>query len=209
MNITIPEKLPGKSAHLTMAPFHRIDSLKFEVNPPKEAIRSSVLILLIPSEFGLETVLIKRNIYNGIHSGQISFPGGKCDKEDSDITETACREAYEELGIRTQDYKIIGHLSRLYVPPSNYLIYPVLAISDKRPDYKPDPREVSEFIHVPISKFNPANSQICKVEAGPSLTVEAPAYVVEGHVIWGATAMILAELYQVAAAADKISRINP
>lgn len=209
MNFILPETLPGKSAHLTMAPDHRIESLMVEKVPPANAVKSAVLVLLLPFSEELEVVLIRRNKYNGIHSDQISFPGGKCDKDDTDFVHTACREAYEELGISRSDIKIIGNLSKLYVPPSNFLIFPVLAIAEKRAEYKPDPREVAGYIHAPLSKFNPSNVLRSRVLAGPGLWIEAQSYIIDGHIIWGATAMILAELYQVAAATDSISLIKP
>ena len=209
MSINLRDILPGKSAHLLMAPDHRVNSLTLEQEPPANSINSAVLVLLIPSLNEWEVVLIKRNIYNGIHSGQISFPGGKCDADDPDITHTACREAFEELGIDRKDIKIIGQLSKLYVPPSNYTIYPVLAISSNRGEYKPDPREVAVYIHVPLSCFNPSLIKRSKVQAGPSEWIEAPSYVIDEHIIWGATAMIIAELYQVAAAEASTSFIKP
>ena len=209
MSINLRDILPGKSAHLLMAPDHRVNSLTLEQEPPANSINSAVLVLLIPSMNEWEVVLIKRNIYNGIHSGQISFPGGKCDADDPDITHTACREAFEELGIDRKEIKIIGQLSRLYVPPSNYTIYPVLAISSNRGEYKPDPREVAGYIHVPLSCFDPSLIKRSKVQAGPGEWIEAPSYVIDGHIIWGATAMIIAELYQVAAAEASTSFIKP
>lgn len=209
MSINLRDILPGKSAHLLMAPDHRVNSLTLEQEPPANSINSAVLVLLIPSLNEWEVVLIKRNIYNGIHSGQISFPGGKCDADDPDITHTACREAFEELGIDRKDIKIIGQLSRLYVPPSNYTIYPVLAISSNRGEYKPDPREVAGYIHVPLSCFDPSLIKRSKVQAGPGEWIEAPSYVIDEHIIWGATAMIIAELYQVAAAEASTSFIKP
>lgn len=209
MIISLSNKLPGKKAHLIMAPDHRVNSLSLEKAPPANAINSAVLVLLVPSLNEWEVVLIKRNFYNGIHSGQVSFPGGKCDKNDSDITYTACREAFEELGIEREDFKIIGQLSRLYVPPSNYVIYPVLATSTNRREYNPDPREVAGYIHAPLSCFNPSLITRSRVQAGPDEWIEAPSYVIDEHVIWGATAMIIAELYQVAAAEASTSFIKP
>lgn len=209
MIYNLQDKLPGKSAHLIMAPDHRVNSLTLEKVPPANAKKSAVLVLLVPSNDEWEVVLIKRNFYNGIHSGQVSFPGGKCDPDDLDITHTACREAFEELGIKREEIKIIGQLSRLYVPPSNYIIYPILAISLKRGEYNPDPREVAGYIHAPLSCFNPSLIIRSRVQAGPDQWIEAPSYVVDNHVIWGATAMIIAELYQVAAAEASTSFIKP
>ena len=204
----LPHKLPGKEAHLKLAPEPRVITLIKEQTPPATAKESAVLVLLTPptaSNTGVpdslldrDLLLIKRNTYHGVHSGQIAFPGGKCEDYDLDYTATACREAFEELGIKRENLEIIGGLSKLYVPPSNFTIYPILALNKGGVEYTPDPREVAEFMQVPLRLFDPANAQRCRVQAGPYEWVHAPGYIIDGNTIWGATAMIIAELYQVA-----------
>jgi len=207
IKIILPNKLPGKEAHLKLAPEPRITSLIKEQAPPSSAKESAVLVMLTPvkdnsgniikdkSEWTL--LLIKRNTYYGVHSGQIAFPGGKCENYDIDYTATACREAYEELGINQDKIEIIGELTKLYVPPSNFTIYPILAVNNGIDRYIPEPREVTEYLHIPLRLFNPNNTKRCRVQAGPYSWVHAPGYIINGHTIWGATAMIIAELYQV------------
>lgn len=204
----LPHKLPGKEAHLKLAPEPRVITLIKEQTPPATAKESAVLVLLTPptaSNTGVpdslldrDLLLIKRNTYHGVHSGQIAFPGGKCEDYDLDYTATACREAFEELGIKRENLEIIGGLSKLYVPPSNFTIYPILALNKGGAEYTPDPREVAGFMQVPLKLFDPANAQRCRVQAGPYEWVHAPGYIIDGNTIWGATAMIIAELYQVA-----------
>lgn len=203
MDIKLPPTLPGKEAHLKMAPSPRVITLVQELAPPAQARESAVLVLLTPPKLAgreqlldWELLLIRRNTYDGVHSGQIAFPGGKRDSEDSDLIATACREAFEELGITRDSFTIIGELSKLYVPPSNFTIYPVLAISTEPICYKPDPREVAEYLTVPLNRFNPAYSKICRVQAGSYEWVEAPGFVIGEHTVWGATAMIISELWQ-------------
>jgi len=206
--IELPDKLPGKEAHLKLAPEPRVITLIKEQTPPATAKESAVLVLLTAppnidpvdanSLLDWSILLIKRNTYHGVHSGQIAFPGGKCEDCDIDYNATACREAYEELGIKREDVEIIGQLSKLYVPPSNFTIYPVLAINRSIKDFDPDPREVSEYMQIPLRLFDPALAQRCRVQAGPYEWVHAPGYVINGHTIWGATAMIISELYQLA-----------
>ncbi len=215
MAIKLPPTLPGKEAHLKMAPQPRVITLIQEQTPPVQARESAVLVLLSPPNLtarenisgqdiqlswehllNWKLLLIRRNTYEGVHSGQIAFPGGKRDSEDLDLITTACREAYEELGITRESFTIIGELSKLYVPPSNFTICPVLAISTKPVCYKPDPREVAEYLTVPLNRFNPAYSKICRVQAGSYQWVDAPCYVIGDHYVWGATAMIIAELWQ-------------
>jgi len=203
MDIKLPPTLPGKEAHLKMAPSPRVITLVQELAPPAQARESAVLVLLTPPKLAgreqlldWELLLIRRNTYDGVHSGQIAFPGGKRDSEDPDLIATACREAFEELGITRDSFTIIGELSKLYVPPSNFTIYPVLAISTEPICYKPDPREVAEYLTVPLNRFNPAYSKICRVQAGSYEWVEAPGFVIGEHTVWGATAMIISELWQ-------------
>jgi 8-oxo-dGTP pyrophosphatase MutT (NUDIX family) len=203
MDIKLPPTLPGKEAHLKMAPQPRVITLIQEQAPPAQARESAVLVLLTPPNLAgreqlldWELLLIRRNTYDGVHSGQVAFPGGKRDIEDPDLIATACREAYEELGISSDSFTIIGELSKLYVPPSNFTIYPVLAISTEPICYKPDPREVAEYLTVPLNRFNPAYSKICRVQAGSYQWVDAPCFVIGEYTVWGATAMIISELWQ-------------
>src|SRR3989339_1430524 len=106
MDIKLPPTLPGKEAHLKMAPSPRVITLVQELAPPAQARESAVLVFLTPPKLAgreqlldWELLLIRRNTYDGVHSGQIAFPGGKRDSEDPDLIATACREAFEELGI--------------------------------------------------------------------------------------------------------------
>lgn len=213
----LPHRLPGKEAHLKLAPEPRVISLIKELVPPSNAKESAVLVLLSPLGEGVDNshslmemgvLLIKRNTYHGVHSGQIAFPGGKCEESDLNYEATACREAFEELGIKRENLQIIGNLSRLYVPPSNFTIYPILSLAKGTIKYIPDPREVSEYMQIPLKLFDPKLAQRCRVQAGPYETVHAPGYVINGHTIWGATAMILSELYQLAALAISNKLLN-
>lgn len=209
----IPD-LPGKKAHLKMAPLHRISTLDVEEAPPDYARESAVLVLLFPSStdniLDWEVLFIKRNTYEGVHSGQIAFPGGKCEKDDKDYVDTACRESHEELALDRDKIEIVGLLSRLYVPPSNFTIYPVLAYAACEMELIPDHREVVEYRKIPLRLFDPSLSETIKIRIGRDEFVNAPGYTIGDYFIWGATAMILSELYQVVAEARlTISRNNP
>ncbi len=210
MTIEFPKILPGTKAHLKLAPENRVIAIIKEQVPPTEAKDSAVLILLVPPKnsktftagTGIEVpdwnlLLIKRNSYNGIHSNQMAFPGGKCDAGDKNYAGTACREAFEELGIERGKYKIIGQLTKLYVPPSNFTIYPIVAIADGDIEYDPDSREVSGYYLFPLSAFNPDKAEIHKVKSGAYGWVKAPGFKINNEIVWGATAMIIAELYEV------------
>ncbi len=193
--------LPGKAAHLKMAPEPRILTLKTESAPPMGARDSAVLVLLFPSPdpkelLDWEVIVIKRNTYEGVHSGQVAFPGGKCEESDKDYIATACREAFEELGIIKNKIEILGLMSRIYVPPSNFTIYPVLAYVKEDLKFVADIREVAEFRKFPLSLFNPELSKTINISVSKDSTINAPSYIIGDYTIWGATAMILAELYQ-------------
>lgn len=188
--------LPGAEAQYKMAPSLRpIPAEDFiqKMNP----VSSSVLILLFPVQDNLFSVLIQRNEYNGVHSNQVSFPGGKKEKNDKSIEETALREAWEETGINPEKVRILGQLSSLYVPPSNFIIYPVIGFSESKPEFKSQIEEVKEIIEFPIALISLKETKKIKpieTSIGP---VEAPYYDISGHTVWGATAMIISELEQI------------
>ncbi len=196
--------LPGKRAQLLLAPLPRVESLASETAPPAGARESSVLVLLYPTNKGAtkedilkwELLLIVRNHYDGVHSGQVAFPGGKCEEGDKCHFDTASREAMEELGINPDSYSIVGELTHIYVPPSNFTIYPVLAIAAKEVSYTPSGREVMDYMRVPMESFNPGNAITAPVQRTKEDHSLAPGFMVNNHFVWGATAMIIAELYQ-------------
>jgi 8-oxo-dGTP pyrophosphatase MutT (NUDIX family) len=189
--------LPGSVAHSKMAPAHR-DRLISEGKGQEFARKSGVLILLFPDNAGdLNTVFIKRMEYEGVHSGQIAFPGGKQEDTDPDIISTAVREAEEEIGLRKESITIVGKLSDLFVPPSNFIITPVIAMIDSLPGFIPDPKEVAEIFTVPLKHFmNPVNYGESDIIFRNGQNISVPGYYFEKHLIWGATAMILSEFLQ-------------
>ncbi len=107
------------------------------------------------------------------------------------------REAEEEVNIRSEKVNVLGNLSELFIPPSNYLVLPVLGFMENRPDLKPDPTEVSDIIEADISFLFDENKIKSKIIEIKDHKIEAPYFDVDGHVIWGATAMILSELKEV------------
>ncbi|MFH1119205.1 MAG: CoA pyrophosphatase [Bacteroidota bacterium] len=189
--------LPGPSAHSKMAPAHR-DRLIGFTKGQAFARKSAVLILLFPDEAGkMNTTFIKRMEYEGVHSGQIAFPGGKHEDTDTDIIATALREAEEEVGLIKDSIIITGRLSDLFVPPSNFIISPVIAQIPFRPEFIPDDTEVAEIFTVPLDYLcDPVNSGEFDIIVHSGQTIRVPGYSFKEHLIWGATAMILSELLQ-------------
>ena len=189
--------LPGVDAHLRLAPEIRVNDIKSGITPD-QALESAVLILLYPYNKKLYTVVILRNEYDGAHSGQISLPGGKAEKSDFDFKQTALRETEEEIGIVTAHVEIIGQLSRFYVRPSNFIIYPYIAYCAQRPDFHPDTTEVQRIIEIDILKEINFEKVVTKtITFKNNLHVSAPGFEISGEFMWGATAMIFSELLQV------------
>lgn len=188
--------LPGKEAHNKMASKVRLDNLRFNMDT-SNAIRSSVLILLYIDVEIIKTVFILRQTYDGVHSGQVSFPGGRYEKEDKSLIETALRESKEEVNIDPDKVHIIGTLSEMYIPPSNYVILPVVGYQHSRPDFLPEKTEVAKIIETDIG-FLSNDNLIKETELDvKGFKIQAPYFDVNGHIVWGATAMILSELKEV------------
>ena len=188
--------LPGTSAHLKMASDIRLNELTngYDIENAK---KSSVLILLYPCKNSLCFVLIKRQNDGGVHSGQISFPGGAMEKSDDSFYKTALREANEEVGINADEVQVIGTLTELYIPPSNFLVFPVIGYMNKKPQFTPDHREVAEIIEADL--FSLINTKVAnwkEIEVRGT-KLKTPYYNINGYTVWGATAMILSEFIEV------------
>ena len=190
----LAQALPGMTAQQHMSPPYRSGIVPREIVNPNFG---GVLILLYPHHGGLHFVLIRRSDHPADrHKGQISLPGGRHEDSDADYRATALREAREELGIALVDYELLGSLSTLYIPPSNFYIYPAVAYTPARPDFVPDPAEVAELIEVPLSTLLDPGTRIVEEWMMPQYNntrVMMPHYHIAGHKVWGATAMVLAE----------------
>jgi len=192
--------LPGRDFQLAMSSMRRIRELMKSGTQP-DAQKSSVLILLFPdSATGIpKTVLIRRPAYGGVHSGQISLPGGRHEVHDNDLAGTALRETREEIGLDTGKVSLIGELTELYIPPSNYLVQPFVGYMKEVPVFRRDPREVEQIIEIRIRDLldekNRTHRQI-RIRSG--IRIRVPSFVIDGNIIWGATAMILNEFKAIA-----------
>lgn len=186
--------LPGPEAWTQLSA--RLDRT---FHPPDSGYRDAgVLVCLYPLAGVLHLPLMQRPPRSGHHSRQISFPGGKHEPDrDPDLCETALREAQEEMGIRREDLDILGSLTPLYIPVSGFLVHPLVAHSTQRPDFRLDPTEVDRLIEVPLPALQDPATRSTTVFRHQGKRIEAPCFRLGEDVVWGATAMILAEFLAV------------
>ncbi len=183
---------PGLESQLKMVPNPRPGDKTYQ-EAGETCLRAGVLVLIYPREDGFYLVLTRRTSQVAHHQAQISFPGGQMDEQESAV-QTALREAAEELNIVPAEVRVLGQLTPLYVPPSNYCIYPVVAVAERRPDFRPSHHEVAEVIEIPLDHL--LDLKNIKRETWPirGLDVTVPFYLFREHKVWGATAMVMAEL---------------
>ena len=185
--------LPGYEAHIEMAPYRKKVELNFEKNKPKIA---STLLLLYPKDNDIYFCLIERTEYKGTHSKQISFPGGRNENGET-IKETALRECYEEIGVPTEEINIIGEMTQVYVPPSNYLIHPFVGYCDTKPTFIADPREVKTIIEIKMNELSkPDLVKNKKMNFGSKdqrFQADVPYLDLNDKIVWGATSVVLNE----------------
>lgn len=190
---------PGLAAQLKMAPPQRFGNKETLINVPKNPKKAAVLMLLYPNkEQELSFCLIQRSTYNGKHSGQISFPGGKKEEEDVDFWATALRESQEEVGVNPAEVQLVTALSSTYIPPSNFYVYPYLAYTNQRPDFVAEEGEVDHVIEVALTDLLEDSAiQDGPITASYTTEVIVPMFVFGTYRVWGATAMILSEAREI------------
>jgi len=189
---SLAKALPGEQAQLEMAP-----EFRGELIHKSDPVPAAVMILMFPSGNSMGVVFIKRNSYDGPHSAQVSFPGGAWEVADKSLEQTAIRETREELGIQGEIH-LLGSLTQLHIPVSNFIVTPFAGWMDQRPVFHPDPSEVQYIIETSLEVLlDPANILTATWKQDDRAIV-APYYCVEKEKIWGATAMMLCEFLQVA-----------
>ena len=188
--------LPGREAQYKMAFAHRVEELQGRLNPPDDAKIGCILLSLWESDGAWHTALIRRTENpRDRHSGQISFPGGRHDLSDTSFAHTALREAQEEIGVDPEQVRILGRLTELYIPVSNFSVYPFVGLLSAPPIFQLQPGEVEQVFTVPLPLLqDPSFRSTADVMVGGQLLVrEVPCFMIEDRPVWGATAMILSE----------------
>lgn len=159
---------------------------------PGEPRRAAVLALLYPVNDVLHLVLMQRTESNGVHSGQVSFPGGRREEGET-FEQAAIRETFEELGV-ADPIEIMGQLTLIYVPPSDFEINPFVGYLPVRPQWTPSPAEVAAVIETPLDfMFDDTCKGIESLTAPDGVTRQFPYYKIGDYKVWGATAAILSE----------------
>ena len=195
LELALKRPLPGWEAHSKMINYDR-PSVEEAMRVDPNAKASAVLVLMYPKKGIVRTLLMLRQPYDGVHSAQVSFPGGKKEEIDKDLLATAMREANEETGIDLKGIRILGELTDVYIKPSGFIVTPFLAWTDDPGSFKPDPVEVSELIEMPLDHLMD-DKYIKQKEIfirSVNTTLNVNYFDVNGHVVWGATAMMLSEL---------------
>jgi 8-oxo-dGTP pyrophosphatase MutT (NUDIX family) len=192
--------LPGRAAQVCMAPVPR----PLDPPTPNHRPRRAGVLLLLYAEGGegeLCLVLTRRTDSVADHKGQISLPGGAVDPKDVSTAQTALRETCEEIGICSDDVRLLGELTPVYIEPSDFCIQPHVAYLARRPIFEPQPYEVAEILEVPVSHFLCDRNRAVEDWIVHDQPVRVPYFDVFGHKVWGATAMVLAEFVAVVSGA--------
>lgn len=188
--------LPGRDAHMKLAHVTR----RLYTDAPTGARKAGVLAALFPEKDDWNIIFIVRNTSDrDRHGGQLGFPGGKYEEGDGNLQQTALREAMEEIGLPPEQVNLLGSLTDIYIPVSNFAVHPFLGWVAQRPDYKLQLEEVSGILEVPLSDFQKKDVlQTTDIRVSEHLVLKnVPYYNVQGKILWGATAMMMSEVLEV------------
>lgn len=189
-------ELPGMEVQLKMAPMGRLEEFKAAALKMNNAKKAGVMALFYPTvEHETNLALILRKTYKGVHSAQVGFPGGKLEEEDNSLKDAALRETEEEVGVPRNSIHVLKKLTEVYIPPSNFFVQPFVGMTTETPKFVLQEDEVEALIEVDLNKFMDNSCITTEILSTTYATEwEVPAYKLNGHIVWGATAMMLSEL---------------
>lgn len=173
------------------------ERLNSSITPNENTRQSAVLLAFYPSDREVFLPLILRPAYDGTHGGQMALPGGKMEYADENLVRTALREAQEEIGVKAMDVNIIGELTDVFIPVSNFVVKPIVGFLDYKPDFFPDKKEVEKIFEMKFSDFlKLENKGIRDITIGKR-SMSVPGFEIQNQWIWGATALIINEVVEV------------
>lgn len=172
------------------------DRVSKDLTIKKNAIKAAVVVIIYKNTGGESVLyLIERNTYDGHHSGQIAFPGGKMDDVDTNLSETALREVHEEIGIILETDQLFPLVPQ-WIHVSNHWVQPYYIILHEKPIFTLNKREINCIFEIPITSFKDSNTLAFHELNILGNKVISPMYLNDGKEIWGATAIILYQLLQ-------------
>lgn len=188
--------LPAEVSQFKMVPPFRQELVRQQKEAMRNAKKAGVMALFYPNlNQQTHLVLILRKTYKGVHSAQVAFPGGKLESQDRNLEAAAVRETFEEIGVPIQEIQVLKQLTEVYIPPSNFFVQPFLGVLKATPNFKKQDEEVEAIMEISLSHFLDDGIIINKtVSTSYNVDVEVPAFQLNNHVVWGATAMMLSEI---------------
>jgi len=188
--------LPGVASHYKMVPEFRREAMRKNIPLKKVPKRAGVMVLFYPDKNNSVRILfILRKTYEGVHSNQVAFPGGKEEKIDSDLLATALRETEEEVGVPKKMVSVLKELTQVYIPPSNFMVSPYVGLCSEAISFLIQEEEVEKILEIPVLDILDEKSIFSKkIKTSYAVDVDVPAFKLNGYTVWGATAMMLSEV---------------
>ena len=157
-------------------------------------IDAAVLVPLYLQDGDLHAVFTRRRDDMRRHPGEISFPGGRQDDDESDLRRTALRESEEEIGLSPGEVELIGALQPTPTIATNYAVYPFVGLIEPGHAWQPSATEVAEVLELPLRRLREGYARRRLLRRGVPFRTDV--YCVDEHLIWGATARIVADLLE-------------
>ncbi|HLV42324.1 MAG TPA: CoA pyrophosphatase [Brumimicrobium sp.] len=211
MKITIEEirkhltyGLPGEDAHIAMSPGGRgrsSEAKKLATNYRE----SAVALVIYEKQNELKGILTERSPYRGAHSGEVCLPGGKREDFETDLKQTAIRECVEEIGLKYERFELLGELTPVFIPVSNFSVQPYVFHYTEPPVFIQNIREVAEIFSFPLRQlFQEDIIKRTRIELDDKRVLnDIPYFDINNKIVWGATALILHEFKKLFVGEDR------